>query len=242
MCTGDRQSVGELLRQGNLYGLLEMAGEFHGHICPYLALGVKASAVGLRLLGSARAGISESISESLLAIVECNNCFTDGVQVASGCTLGNNSLIYWDLGKTAVTLVRRETWDAVRLCLDDEKLRELVFSPEAEALFQKVVVQRAGTEEDVEQLNRLWSDIGYRVLDVPETIFHIRRFTLEPIEQAPIFASKRCAACGESVMEIRAVSCADGKAYCLQCAGEPYYAVIGRGITRMPNDASTKEE
>ncbi|TDA32815.1 MAG: hypothetical protein DSO02_03405 [Hadesarchaea archaeon] len=34
----------------------------------------------------------ETIGERLLALVECNSCFTDGVQVATGCTLGNNCL------------------------------------------------------------------------------------------------------------------------------------------------------
>lgn len=230
MCTGDKQSAGQLLRQGNLEGLLELAAEFHGHVCPYLSLGVKASALGLRHLGSARAGFSESVSESLLAIVECNSCFTDGVQVATGCTLGNNSLIYWDLGKTALTLTHRETWEAVRLYVDDDKMRELVFVPEEEGLFERVVVQRTGTEEEAERLGKLWQEIGYRVLNLPDSIFHIQTLTIEPIEQAPIMASKRCAACGESAMATHTVQRNDGKVYCLRCAGEPYYAVIGRGV------------
>src|SRR5664280_2902492 len=46
--------------------------------------------------------------EEVVAIVECNNCFTDGIQVVTGCTFGNNALIYKDLSKTAVTVARRE--------------------------------------------------------------------------------------------------------------------------------------
>ncbi|MCL4502615.1 MAG: FmdE family protein [Deltaproteobacteria bacterium] len=40
----------------------------------------------------------------MVAIVECNNCFTDGIQAVTGCTFGNNALIFQDLGKTAVTV------------------------------------------------------------------------------------------------------------------------------------------
>ena len=53
--------------------------------------------------------------EEVVAIVECNNCFTDGIQVVTGCTFGNNALIYKDLGKTAVTVARRLDGAGVRL-------------------------------------------------------------------------------------------------------------------------------
>ncbi|TDA26121.1 MAG: hypothetical protein DSO01_06175 [Archaeoglobi archaeon] len=60
------------------------------------------SVLAMDELGVSRSEIA-SIGEEILAIVECNNCLTDGVQVATGCTLGNNSLIYLDLGKNALT-------------------------------------------------------------------------------------------------------------------------------------------
>ena len=55
--------------------------------------------------------------EELIAIVETNNCFSDGVQVVTGCTFGNNGLIYKDLGKTAVTVAKRDG-TAIRIVLD----------------------------------------------------------------------------------------------------------------------------
>ncbi len=39
----------------------------------------------------------DGIMEDLAAIVEVNACFADGVQAVSGCTLGNNALIYRDI-------------------------------------------------------------------------------------------------------------------------------------------------
>ena len=45
--------------------------------------------------------------EKVTCIIECNNCFSDGVQITTGCTFGNNALIYRDLGKNAFTLIRR---------------------------------------------------------------------------------------------------------------------------------------
>jgi len=67
------------------------------------------------------------------------------VQVATGCTLGNNSLIYLDTGKNAVTIVRRGDWRGVRVYVDSEKLREKILQKEATNLFEKVVIKREGT-------------------------------------------------------------------------------------------------
>ena len=241
MCAGGRLSAAALVQQEDLEGLLSMAADFHGHTCPYLALGVRTSALAMRALGVGRAGVQESVAESLLAVVECNNCFTDGVQVATGCTLGNNSLVYLDLGKTALSLVRRSTWEGVRICVDDEELQGESFPPEASELFDKVVRRRCGTPEDAARLEELWQEAGLRVLALPDSFFDVRPIRVEPIEQAPIFSSKRCAACRELAMETRVASCADGKAYCLRCAGEPFHALIGRGIVQWQKHPQSKE-
>jgi iron complex transport system ATP-binding protein len=62
--------------------LVEKAREIHGHICPFLVLGLRMSEVAMARLGVRRAGVVESIREDIVAIVEVNNCLADGVQVA----------------------------------------------------------------------------------------------------------------------------------------------------------------
>jgi formylmethanofuran dehydrogenase subunit E len=211
--------------------LVEKAGEFHGHICPFLVLGLRASEIALEKLGLARAGEKETISEEVLAIVECNNCFTDGVQVATGCTLGNNSLIYLDTGKNAATIVRRGDWRGVRVYVDSEKLGEKYFKKEAASLFEKVVIKREGTPEDHEKLSRLWAEIGRSMMNIPESEFKIEELKVKEIEKAPIFESVKCEKCGELAMKTR-IEYVEGKAVCLGCLGKSN-ALIGRGI--MPN-------
>jgi len=211
--------------------LVEKAREFHGHICPFLVLGLRASEIALERLGLARAGEEETIGEEILAIVECNNCFTDGVQVATGCTLGNNSLIYLDTGKNAVTIVRRGDWRGVRVYVDSEKLREKYFKREAISLFEKVVIKREGTPEDSEKLSRLWSDIGRRMMNIPESEFKIEELRVKEIERAPIFENVKCEKCREFTMKTR-IEYVEGKPVCLGCLGKSN-ALIGRGI--VPN-------
>lgn len=214
---------GERMRE-----LLLKAKEFHGHICPFVALGVRMSVLAMDELGVSR-NETATVGEDILAIVECNNCLTDGVQVATGCTLGNNSLIYLDLGKNALTLVRRRDWKGVRVYVDAEKIREKYFDRSAFELFEKVIVQRKGDEEDLKKISILWENIGWKMLELPREEFKIEIVEVDPIERAPIFENVKCKKCGENAMATRIK---DG--LCLKCSGG-YYAVVGRGIVRFQN-------
>jgi len=111
MIKNPRKIIEDLIIQDNLKGLIDKAAEIHGHYCPGLALGVKASYIACKRLDI----VHTNGMEKIMAIVECNNCFVDGIQVISGCTLGNNALVYKDLGKTAVTFHRRGENTGLRL-------------------------------------------------------------------------------------------------------------------------------
>ncbi|ASJ07266.1 FmdE family protein [Thermococcus pacificus] len=224
-------TLNRLVEERDAEGILEYAREFHGHVCPYLALGIRASLLAMEELGVKRLDYSGSVDESILAIVEVNSCFTDGVQVTTGCTLGNNSLIYLDLGKTALTLVKRSTWEGVRIYADAERLARY-YPPGARELFNKVIRERRGTPEERAKLRELWEEAAHRMLHLPREEFKVERVKVPPIEQAPIFDSVRCSKCGELVMETRAVH-VDGETFCLRCAGERYLGVVGRGIIEL---------
>ncbi|MGB9786953.1 MAG: FmdE family protein [Infirmifilum uzonense] len=211
--------------------LVQKAKAFHGHVCPFLVLGLRATEIGFSKLGLRRPGEAETIREDVIAIVEANNCFADGVQVASGCTLGNNSLIYLDTGKNAVTFYRRDTGKGVRIYVHSDKVREL-FPSRGSELWRKVVVERKGSKEEAEELAKIWEEIGYKMADLSEEFFKIEEVSLKQvIERAPIFESVRCVSCGELVRADR-VFYLDGKPYCAKCAGLDVPAVIGRGIVK----------
>ena len=224
-------NLNRLVEAGDAEGILEYAREFHGHVCPYLALGIRASLVAMEELGVGRLDYSGSVDESILAIVETNSCFADGVQVTTGCTLGNNSLIYLDLGKTALTLVKRSTWEGVRVYADAERLAKY-YPPGSRELFNRVVKERRGTPEERAKLWRTWEEVAGKMLHLPREEFKIERVRVSPLERAPIVESVRCSKCGELVMGTRAVY-VDGKPLCLRCAGERYLGVVGRGIVEF---------
>jgi formylmethanofuran dehydrogenase subunit E len=223
-----RAPIETLIREGEVEALLRKAGELHGHFCPYVALGVRAGVTALRALG-----IEQNLGmEEVVAIVETNNCFSDGVQVVTGCTFANNALIYRDVGKTAVTLAKRDG-EGVRVAVRADYAGSFdVRYPKAAALFQRIVVERQEpTLEEQERLMRLWAETSYKQLEVPEDeLFMVQRLQVEVPAYAPIFASVTCAVCGESVMETRA-RVRDGQPACIPCASASHYRLDGAGIT-----------
>jgi formylmethanofuran dehydrogenase subunit E len=222
-----RQDVETMMRGNDLQGLLSHAQTIHGHLCPGLAFGVKAGHYAMTYLNQESTGMEE-----VVAIVECNNCFTDGIQVVTGCTFGNNALIYKDLGKTAVTVARRQDGAAVRLVLQAD-FRERMFAryPAAGPLFEKVVVQRQGNHEDLHRFHHLWGAVARRELeevDLKEQ-FLVETLTIQMPAYARMHATVVCDRCGEGVMEPR-VRVKAGQKLCLACAGEEYYSLTGQGI------------
>ena len=223
-----RSEINVLNRQENLSGLLLKAGELHGHFCPSLSFGVIAGNYCLRELGTQTEGMEE-----LLAIVETNNCFTDGIQVVTGCSFGNNSLIYRDYGKTAVTMTRRKE-EGLRLSLNPDVWEYLDNKyPESKELFEKVVVNRADNDEDSKRFLELYRHISFEVLEMDfDRIFKVEKVELKVPEYAPIFDNIICSKCGENIMASRVIE-KDDKKFCIPCFGSKYFELDGKGITAI---------
>jgi formylmethanofuran dehydrogenase subunit E len=221
-----RREIEDSIAAGDLGNLLRICGLLHGHFCPGSAMGVKAAARAVKEIGVASTGMEE-----VVAIVEANNCFSDGVQMVTGCSFGNNALIYRDYGKTAFTLAKR-TGEGIRVsALFDRVHQER--SPEVNQLWQKVIVERRGSEAESRRLNDLWKELSFRVLELPdEETLEVKKVNIEVPAYARIFASVKCSVCGESVMEPRA-RMKEGKPVCLPCSDHAYYQLAGDGISAV---------
>jgi formylmethanofuran dehydrogenase subunit E len=123
---------------------LKAALLLHGHECPEMVLGLRAGAAAMNWLG-----VGRSAEDQLLALVRFPEapCFTDGVQVITGCTLGKGNVRVIGHGPLSLTLVERITRRAVRVTpktstalsgLPDEEAaalsRRLLHAPERQLL------------------------------------------------------------------------------------------------------------
>ena len=85
---------------------------FHGHECPGLAIGVRASEIATKTLG-----IGTSKDEELVCVTENDACGVDGVQALLSCTFGKGNLIYRGTGKQAFSFFERKSGHKIRLVL-----------------------------------------------------------------------------------------------------------------------------
>lgn len=185
--------------------------DFHGHVCPGLAIGFKASRIGMERLSAMRAE-----DEELVAIVETDACSADAVQVLTGCTFGKGNFIFRDYGKMVLTLLNRNTGSGIRIALKPD-----AFGPNEEhlALLQKVM-QGQATETEQRRFRELHFKRSCEVLETPnEEFFEVQTVTLAIPAKARIEPSESCSRCGEPTMrsKLRRIN---GQAVCRGCLAQ----------------------
>ena len=184
--------------------------EFHGHICPGLAIGYRAGKAALSWLQERR-----SSDEEIVTTVETNACGTDAIQVLTGCTLGKGNLLYRDCGKHAYTVFSRRTGEGVRIVL---RHGAMTLKDRHLELVQKIRDNRATPEEKTE-FQSLHMGKARELLEKPlEQLFAIRDATVPVPEKAMIEPSIPCDRCLEPTMVSRLIQ-SNGQSLCRDCAG-----------------------
>ena len=142
----------------------------------------------------------------LLAFVETDGCFADGVAVATGCTVGHRTLAVVDYGKVAAVFVDTETSCAFRV------------SPHPAAREHATTYAPSAGNHWQAQLE------AYCVMPAQELL------RMEPVAlTTPVAAiisqpglRVPCDRCGEEIMNEREVVVA-GRPFCRGCGGQRYY-------------------
>lgn len=93
--------------------LWEKAAAFHGHVCPGLTIGYRASLYAIELLE-----LTFSDDEQVVCITENDACGIDAIQAILGCSVGKGNLLFHMTGKQAFSFYNRKTGKSVRLVLN----------------------------------------------------------------------------------------------------------------------------
>lgn len=88
--------------------------EFHGHHCPGLAIGVRASLAAIKALP-----INFAENEEIVCVAENESCSVDGLRVVLGCTGEKGNLFFIKGGKQAFSIFNKTTGESIRLILKD---------------------------------------------------------------------------------------------------------------------------
>jgi formylmethanofuran dehydrogenase subunit E len=182
--------------------------EFHGHVCPGLAIGFQAARTLMERLGAGKAP-----DEELVAIVETDACGADAMQVVTGCTFGKGNFIFRNYGKHAFSLMDRRKGKGVRVCLRSDAFK---MDPESLSLSEKVQKDEASAKE-IERYRQLQQERTQTILNAgAESLFKIEEITPEIPPKARIVKSEICDFCGEPTKTdlLRKIN---GKRACIPC-------------------------
>ncbi len=189
--------------QPDITELLAQSSRRHSHLCPRQVLGVRlglAGATALDLPGPRR-------DKRLLVILETDGCFADGIEAATGCTVGHRTLRVEDYGKIAATFVDVRTEQAVRIIPRlDVRQRAAAYAP-------------GETRRYFAQLQ------GYQVMPDEELLaiqpVQLIRPAAEIVSRPGVRVD--CAVCGEEIVNEREVVIEE-HILCRACAYGGYYA------------------
>jgi len=189
----------------DLQAILQVSSARHKHLCPRQVLGARIALAGAAVLGLEL----PRADKRLLVIVETDGCFADGVEVATGCTVGHRTFRVEDYGKIAATLIDVKHNHAVRLAPQlDIRERAHSYAP-------------GETRHYFAQLH------GYQLMPTAE-LLTIQVVTLAtPVEVLVSRPGVRvnCTQCGEEIINERE-RCVAGQLLCRSCAGNSYYQII----------------
>lgn len=102
----------------------DWAFEFHGHRCPAMPMGFRAALAAMEKLGVERAKDGQLVALIELGENHCATCFADGVQAATGCTLGKGNIQKLNYGKWGLTLIDKKNQRAVRVAPKTEAMQK----------------------------------------------------------------------------------------------------------------------
>jgi formylmethanofuran dehydrogenase subunit E len=180
---------------------LAAAASRHEHLCPRQVLGARIGIVGIEALG-----LAAPAGKRVLVFVETDGCFADGIEAATGCSIGHRTLRLEDYGRVAATFVS----------VDDECAVRVAPAPG--------IREKAGLYEPLEQ-RRYYAQLrGYQRMPEAE-LLRVTPVTVR-YDTAGLIGRKGtrvdCGACGEEVINQRERLVA-GVALCPACAGPAYY-------------------
>lgn len=184
---------------------LREAIQFHGHLCPGLALGYRVAKAALRELDAERPR-----DEELVAIVENDSCAADAVQFITGCTFGKGNFLFRNYGKHVYTFYNRVTGKGVRI---SEDYRGFDNDPRFSELKER---QAVGEDVSAERKAYLMEKAAAILRADEAEIMTMIPVTSPPPEEAKIRGSARCASCGEKFMESLG-RVKNGKIVCIPC-------------------------
>jgi len=186
----------------SLNEILKISASRHSHLCPRQVLGARIALTGAQAVGLEL----PVLNKRLLVILETDGCFADGIEAATGCSVGHRTLRIEDYGKIAATFVDCQQGKAVRVApVLDVRERAAAYAPgEPRHYFAQLSAYQVLPDAELLSIQEVF-------LNVP---------VAELVSRPGVRAS--CDLCGEEIINGREIA-RDELTLCQACARGAYY-------------------
>lgn len=189
------------------YEILEKAREIHGGICAGVVIGARMGIAGMRELG-----FDAKKRHGLIIFTEVDRCMTDGIQAATGCSMGHRSLRLIDNGKFAATFVDIDGKKAIRISASEKCM---TYENWMEQIVKNSKPGSPGIDmDDINKKLSLMSEDD--LLDIEDVAVDMDKIGPMGFPKS----MKKCSVCGEYVIDSKELYI-EGRPVCKPCAGEP---------------------
>ncbi len=187
---------------------LKRVVDFHGHLCPDLAIGVRVCEFIKDLVPSKGAEFS-----SISIIAENSTSAIDAIQILLGTTLGNQRLYIADLGKHNYTVILPNHKQGINI-----SLKSLNFKNETQfCMLEEKISKNEIVFEEVVMFQKLLDDRVKHIFNTPlKELFKVKDVEVRKhlVEFPSLYV--KCSKCGEEVLKTHAIVYKQ-KSYCISC-------------------------
>ena len=217
----------------------EMEIFVHGDFGPSGAIALRLAKAALDSLGLDREKIHNLWTIFVISEIPHED-FLDTLQILTGCTIGNDRLIIKDYRKYALTIMRADTKEAVRV-----RVKPSAFKSDIKPVFEKLLKLRrqiaetiSGKESLKTEFYKIKGELAGKILKMPRDqlveVNRVKLFEFPKVGPSCDFLNYEqveCAVCGESVYDLKA-RLKDGKIVCISCSGEDaYYQLSSKHVS-----------
>ena len=128
--------------------MIDNAQKLHGHLGPFLVIGVRMGMIAKKAL---------SVSDDQCGFLKANvkvplfppfSCLLDGIQASTSCTVGNQRLTIENSEEICVSFARQNAGRTVKITLKPKVIQELRKKISEDALTEKFALELAHTPEN----------------------------------------------------------------------------------------------
>ena len=189
----------------DLEAILAESAARHDHLCPRQVLGARMGLAGMAALGIQ----TPRIDKRTLIIAETDGCFVDGLEAATGASVGHRTLRIEDYGKVGATFIDVRSGQALRL------------APLANIRDHAARCAQGARSRYHAQLDAYQIMADDEMFSVSEVVLTMPVQTL--ISRPGVRVN--CESCGEEIINERDVT-RGGLILCRACAGSAYYLPV----------------